>query len=331
MQHKLDNKEEFQQKIKDFSQSEKWKNLLIFLVFVALAFIFWLLQYYQQEFDTEIAMPVKYDNIPEEIVLSGGLPERINLKAFGKGTTLLKYSYRKRKEPLFVDLSGLVSDRSSYTIDHPELKNLIQNDLENTITLKSFTPEKITVLYSPLANKDIPIRFNGSLEPAAGFIFTDSITIDPPFVSSLGEQSELDSIPFIETIWFEKKNINKNLEITIGLDLPKNIRVAQKEVRVSIKTEEFTEKTFNIPIKISNAPNNYTVRLFPSSVEIMVQVGLSQYAQLEKSDFEINIDYQELTKSQSGSFSVFLTKEPDNIINYRIMPEIVQFLIEQAN
>ena len=61
--------------IKAFLHSQKWKEALIFLCFLLLAFGFWYLQSLQQEYEIAITIPVKYKNIPPDITFAEALPD----------------------------------------------------------------------------------------------------------------------------------------------------------------------------------------------------------------------------------------------------------------
>ena len=58
------------EEINRFFHGEKWKEMLIFSLFILLAFGFWLLQSLQRDYEMEIRFPIEYDDIPSNIALS---------------------------------------------------------------------------------------------------------------------------------------------------------------------------------------------------------------------------------------------------------------------
>ncbi|MDR0834490.1 MAG: hypothetical protein LBN93_09985 [Candidatus Symbiothrix sp.] len=58
---------EIEKKAKTFFGSESWQNVLIFFVFVVLAFCFWLLQYYEKDWGDKSAVPTLVPTQTEEI------------------------------------------------------------------------------------------------------------------------------------------------------------------------------------------------------------------------------------------------------------------------
>ena len=332
MNLKLENKEEIKQEVNEFFQSDKWKNFLTFLIFVAIAFGFWLIQYYQRKFEAEVVIPLSYANIPAEIVIKNDLPEKIDLKISDKGTAIFHYFFRKKELGIAINLAKIPTEKTSYTIDHSTLYNYIQNQLLSTSELKSFVPEMIEVLYSPLANKQLPVILKSGLKYAPGYTLSDSIRIEPAFVTAYGDEEQLKNLTGIETEWVERKNINKKIDIAVDLHIPEKVRLSQEQVQISANVSEFTEKTISIPIVCSGLPEDRIVRFFPSNAEIHIQIGLDKYMQINESDFEISINFQDLikiTNDKTYAYPLSLTRKPDGIINYRIVPETVQFLIEQ--
>lgn len=263
------------------------------------------------------------------MVLSNDLSEEISLKVLDKGTMLLNYFLRKKMVPIRIDLKDINADDSVRHISQPILYNLIQEQLLSSTQLKSFSPEKIEIRYYPLEQKELPVHLNGSLNPAQGYIFPDTLRIDPAFVTAYGDRRGLDTLSRILTVKTDKKEIRKELNMSVNLEIPKGIRLSQSQVNLNITVEEYTEKILEIPLSCSNLPEDRSVRFFPSTVELHVQVGLSHYSDLQKSEFEIITDYNQLVENNSGSFFPKLTRMPESVINYRITPDRVEFLIEQ--
>jgi hypothetical protein len=327
----LKNKKEIQGKIKAFFQSKGWKNTLVFLGFVVLASCFWGLQYIRQVFEIEVPMQISYTHIPAEIALSDSAPKKITLYLQDKGSAYLNYLINKRKQSLsiVVDLSTISLSKNSYLIDQAALRSLIDEKLLASTQLKSFSPDKIVVNYSQLLQKELPVTINGTVSPALGYLFTDSIRIEPAQVIAYGNKNELDTLLKIQTQPLSYKDINKDLNVSAGLQAPEGIRLSTDQVKISAVVEEYTEKTFELPVVCSDMPSNRNVRFFPSTVELAVKVGLNQYAQLSKSDFEIAVDYKDLSGKSTTNCSLTLTWKPSGVRSYRIVPNVIEFLIEQ--
>jgi hypothetical protein len=322
------NKDTFKQKTKRFFQSQRWKNLLVFFVFVGLAFCFWLLQYYQQKFEITLTIPIRYENVPEDIVFNHPLPQQLDVKISDKGTTLFHYIFKENPQTIYYDLGDISHEQDSYVVDRMNLIHEIDIHLLSSTQLISFSPETITIDYSPLEKKKLPVFFDGNISVEQGFTFVDSLEIIPSTVWVYGSKNALDTLQQICTQSFTSKPVNKNLNISLNLLVPDGVKLSNEKVDIEANIEVSTEKTFILPVNCYNLPKNLSIIFFPSSVKIVCSVALSKYSQLTEADLDVYIDYRELANNQSN-IHLQLTKKPQWLTNYRMIPDNIEYLIEQ--
>lgn len=328
---KLPDKQEIQRRAGAFFHSQRWKNTLVFLGFAGLASCFWALQYFRQQFEFEVPIKVYYTHIPVEIALSEELPTKINLHLQDKGIAYLNYLFspQKRSLSITIDLDAIPSNKTSYIIDQISLRNMLSEKLFATTQLKFFSPDKIEINYSHLEQKELPVAINGTVSPSTGYLFMDSIRIEPDRVVVYGNKALLDTLQEIQTQPLNYKNIDREWTVTAGLQAPEGIHLPVDNVKLSASAEEYTEKTFELPVVCNNMPANRNVRFFPSTVELIARVGLSRYTHISKSNFEIAVNYNDLTEKNSTNYSLTLTRKPVGVESYRIVPAVIEFLIEQ--
>ena len=313
-----------------FFRSKKWKNTLVFLSFVVLASGFWALQFFHQKFEFEVPIRVNYIHIPAGIALSGKLPQEIMIHVQDKGSVYLRYLYKHKKQFLFitVDLETISLSKASYIVDQTVLRNLINDILFASTQIISFSPDKIEINYSQLAQKELPVVINGAISPATGYMFLETIMIEPAKVVAYGSINTLDTLREIKTQALNYTDIDNNLTVTADLELPDGVNLLIDHVTLSAMVEEYTEKTFELPIICYNLPPTRRIHFFPSTVELSVRVGLSKYSQLSESFFEISVNYNDLIKRNTSNCSLTLTRKPYWLESYRITPEVIEFLIE---
>ena len=328
---KSKNKESVLRKAKAFFSSKRWKNILVFFSFIVLASVFWALQYFNNKFEFEVPIRVSYVQIPTGIVISHKLPEEITLHVQDKGSAYLNYMLKKKNRSLFItiNLAGISLNKSSYVIEQTVLQSLIIEKLLATTQLKSYSPDKIEINYSPLAQKELPVAINGMIFPASGYLFLDSVKIEPAQVVAYGDKNVLDTLREIPTIPVNYTTIDKNWTVSVDLQVREGIHLSVNSVELSAMVEEYTEKIFELPVVCFNVPSDRRVYFFPSTVELGVKVGLSKYSQLSKSNFEIAVNYNDLKVKNTANCPLTLTHKPPELENYRIVPNVVEFLIEQ--
>jgi len=127
----------------------------------------------------------------------------------------------------------------------------------------------------------------------------------------------------------KEEKIQNNLDLTLKLQIPKGLLSSVQKVRITAGVEEYAEKRFELPIVCLNCPEDIHVRFFPSTAEIVCYVSLNHYASLSAENLQIGIDYEELIQNTEVSILPALLRKPQWLTDYRIIPELVEYLREQ--
>jgi hypothetical protein len=81
------------------------RNILIFLFFLLLSFVFWYLNSLSKEIDTTLRYPVAYTNIPGGSSTEDNLPQRLNLILKGHGYAIQRLKLTGNRHPVVIDFS----------------------------------------------------------------------------------------------------------------------------------------------------------------------------------------------------------------------------------
>ena len=307
-------------KIKDFLLSDKSREFLIFLFFFLIAGGFWLLQTLNSDYEAEFSIPVRIKDVPNNVVLTSEPPSELRVRVKDKGTVLLNYMLGKSFFPVnlgFLDYKGKDNHVKIYASDF-EKKILSQLNVSSKIL--SIKPDTLEYIYSEGKSKLVPVRFQGKVTAGLQYYVSDTIC-NPDSVLVYAPEGILDTIT---TAYTQKINL-ENISDTTRRRIPLNSERGVKFVPVDI----YTEKTVEVPLHGVNFPADKALRTFPSKVQITFQVGLKRFRSIKASDFIINISYEELLKLGSDKYTVKLKSFPSGINQIRIVPEQVDFLIEQ--
>jgi hypothetical protein len=95
------------ERIKSFLLSKKSREFLIFLFFVFVSFCFWLLQVLNDEYETELSIPLKLKNVPENVVLTSELPHELKIGVKDRGTVLVNYMLGQTLYPVTSTLRNM--------------------------------------------------------------------------------------------------------------------------------------------------------------------------------------------------------------------------------
>ena len=316
-------------KMKAFFLRLGWKETLIFLLFILLALGFWLLQNLQQEYEIEIFIPVKYRNIPVEMRSTEQYPQEIVAKVRDKGNVLLNYTWLRAFQPVEVNLEDIRRE-GNMQVSRRTIEAGISKQLLTTTSLLNIEPQELTIKYTELQHKEVPVEIDITVSLEPGYQVSGPMTVVPEKVCLYAHSNTLDSITHVKTIYSEVKKVNQTQEIKLRLQQKAGIQMEPEEVTVTIPVEEFTEKRITLAVICGDLPDHYVLRTFPSSVEVVCNVPISRFRELTESDLEIQIPFREFEARQTaGKISLYLTKQPLWVIHPVIIPDAIEFIIEQ--
>ncbi|HBK29365.1 MAG TPA: hypothetical protein DDZ04_06290 [Parabacteroides sp.] len=314
--------------IKAFLHRQRWKEALIFSCFVLLSFGFWVLQSLQGEYETDLSIPIRYVNVPAYLTFDSELPKSIDLHVRDKGSALLNYSVEKRMRTINIDLSKLSTDKNEYVVGTQFLQSEIQQLLLATTKLYSFRPQRLTLNYGLRSSKDVPVMFDGEVQTPGGFLLSGDISTMPAMVTIYGSQKTLDTINCVKTVHVEVKKAKKTITKDVALKSIPGVTMHTESVSVIIPVEEYTEKSIDIPVRITGVPDIYTVRTFPQSVTVSCNIPISKFKELTQELVAVDLPFKMLEENVSGTLNVDLSSKPKWVKSYSIAPKRIEFLLE---
>ncbi len=316
-------------KTKAFLHRQKWKEALVFFAFVLLALGFWLLQSLQQEYEIEVAIPVRYKNVPNDIAFDGHIPEKINARVKDKGSVLLNYTFGRGFAPIEINMKAIEGKSGDTTISKRKIENDILKQLLNTTTLTDYIPHQIEIGYSKRKQKQIPVVFDGDIQTEPGFLLSGEIILKPGYVNVYASESLLDTLQFVRTMPIHILKGNKTVTRSVQLQPVAGANLEPSVVTLTVPIEEYTEKTLEIPVTCTGIPIHYTVRIFPPTVKVNCSVPLSRFKELSEDQFAIRIPFSQLEQNLSGTLPIHLSEQPQWVRTATLTPDKIEFILEQ--
>ena len=302
---------------------------MIFFCFVLLSFGFWLLQSLQQEYETELSIPLRYENVPANIALAPSVAKQVRIHVKDKGSALLNYTLGQKFRSITLDVQKLRKDEMRYIVSRSMLQDEISKQLLASTTLTLFEPQALSLPFDEQKSKEVPVVFNGSIETEGGFLVSGDILISPSMVTIYGSASLLDSIQEVRTEFLKIEKGKKTLVKNASLEAIEGVAFHTEGVSVTIPIEEYTEKTLTIPVRFVQVPPQYTIRSFPQEVEVSCNIPVSKFKMLTEELLVIEIPFRQLEENVSGSLAIDLSSRPEWLKTYRIDPNKIEFLLEQ--
>lgn len=321
--------------VEGFSLDSLLKNqrLVIFLVCLVMASIMWLLNALSKNYTTSITYPVRYVNLPENKFIINDPPKQLDLRVNGHGFTLLRHKMRLAFTPVALDITTILNEkgiqsRGGYTIVPSTILDRISGQVSSDLQILDVKPEGISLVFDSLEVRMVPVKPNVDIQFRSRFDLSGNITTRPSTVEITGPRAIVEDIDTIYTRRRLLKSVDEDIVKDISLIIPNEISTKTEKVTLFIPVDEFTEKSFQVPIRIDSLPPDRMVRLFPQEVTLHFSAGLKQYSSINPDSFDFYVKNSDL---QSGHISLPVNtgKVPDGIKSLKIYPLHVEYLIEK--
>ncbi len=308
-------------------------NLLVFLIFLVVSSFFWFLNAINKEYDADIYIPVKYINLPENKLVIGSLADELKVKIKASGHAIMTYKTAqlnsvvinlKKHQIHIVDKNN----EQRYYILTSTLSSEIASVLSSDMEIRKIEPDSLIFKLEEVISKKVPVVSNLKLDFKPQHKLKNNIILLPDSVVIKAEKSKLDTISCVYTDSLELNNLRDSTFLELDINEIDGTLVKPDKVSCILEVEKFTEINYNLPIKIINEPENYNIKLFPASVKLMFNVGFSKYKTVYKEQFSVVADYETI-KNGEKRLSLKLMSKPTYISDVKIVPKVVDYIIEK--
>lgn len=318
-------------KIKDFLLGKKNREFLIFLFFFALSSVFWLLQTLNETFETEIVVPLKVNNIPNNLIITSELPDELRVTVQDKGSILMKYLYGQQLAPVTVDYKnyefGGMAGRVQ--IQEADVRRAITLQLFSSTKILGIKPDTLEFFYNRGLKKKVPVKIDGVVEAAPQY-YLRHVVSKPDSVVVFAPSSILDTLNAAYTQSFYQAGLTESKNLSVPVRPIRGAKFIPNVLDIHVDVDLYTEKTVEVPVVGVNFPGDKDLRTFPSKVNVTFKVGTKSYKSITADDFVLVVSYEELMNNTSSKIPLHLKSVPEGVSSVRIHPSEVDYLVEQT-
>lgn len=276
------------------------RKLTVFGVCVGLALMMWLLTSLGKDYNTTFFVPVKYSNFPENKTLLNEISDRVAVNVSGSGYDLLKYDGRLENDTLVINLNNLkISVIGGYqrgTLDPAIISKDLQERLNGMLAINSVLTDSLEFVFDLKVTRIVPVQPMVEFNVPKGYVLLDSVMSTPNEVEIIGALSVLDTLSSIKTDTLRLGELSKATTKTIMLSravVGQDAVLSHDSVQLTVNIDQLTEKSFLLEPQKLNVPDSINLLLFPSSVEVIMQVPISRYDDILERDIQLNVDFQD--------------------------------------
>lgn len=316
-------------KAKKFLKSGINRNFGAFLFFLLLSTGFWLFLTLNEEYEVEIAVPVKLKNMPANVVITTPPPSEVKIKLRDLGGALLKYRHTKQLGTITIDFTDYDQRSGHVTLLSAEIAKNAIDRLQNSTKVIGLSPDTLEYFYNFGTFRKVPVRINASVSTDSISVVSDTL-ISPAYVKVYASNSILDTLSAVYTRPFVLSNLKQKETYTAQLATIRGAKIEPRQVVATFDIDQMTEKTIQVPIEHINFPANKTLKTFPSQVSVTFHVGMKHYKEFTADRFAIVVSYDEVSAAEDNRLKLSLKSKPEGANHIRIIPDVVEFLIEDS-
>lgn len=310
------------------------RKLTVFVVCLTLAAFSWMLIALGNQYSTTLLVPVKYINFPENKTLLNQVPDRLAVNVRGNGFDLIKIDDKLTEDTLDINLDNLkLSALGDYVrghLDKSELGKELQKRISGGLAINNVISDSIVFVFDLKVSRVLPIKSRLTYQVENGYAQIDSLRTNPSEVEVYGALTILDTMQAVYTERTEIGLLNKSVAQNAKIDLSQfgnNVTASVDSVRVEIEIDQLTEKRFMIPPVQINVPDSIELITFPDGIEVIANVPMRFFDDIEIKDFELQVDYSEREKGYMV-LPVHLVYWNPKVENVRLNPSNVEIVIK---
>ena len=301
------------------------KDILIFLLFVGLVFAFWWGRSMTSSRDGNIRVEINYSGVDDRVVFATPLPTQLTVSVRDNGKQLRQLS--RQTLSLNLNLSSLIIEREGMLqLTADMLRPRLQDILPGSTIVLQIIPEQFQTSYHIESTKMVPIMLQAQVRYAAQYQAKNLPLLSTDSVRIYGTEKVLSDIDCIYTDSILINNLRDSITQTVALQLPSSIRCSTTQIQVTFQAEQFTDKSFTLPIRTLLVPEGEHMRLFPQQTTIVVRVGMSHYSQVTVEDLAAVCYYP---SKHCDALPIEIQTNNPYISNIRCYPSAVEYIIER--
>lgn len=312
--------------LKEFLSSSKGRDILLYLVFVIISFAFWAILSLNNLIQDNYKVRFRITGIPQGITMINDYPREFNVTVKNNGYVLLKYMIGDNPE-ITVDFKEYANGNGQILISRQELEDMLVAEFGSGTSIVSFSPESLSIKYTSLPGKKVPVEIFGDYVANFQYVVNGEIVAVPDSVTIYSDAGNLSAINKVRTEKIISRNLTDSLYVKIAIQNIKDVRAVPDSVDVMIPVEPLVTKRSSIPVIVKNLPENVSVVVFPSYVQVSYLLPMSLYNDRLDDKFEASVDYGDV-QGNKAKLPVRIEIAPEIYQNIQLETDSVEYVIE---
>lgn len=305
--------------------SSRGKDMLLYLMCVCVAFVFWVLLSLDSEVQRDYEVPVELTDVPDSVVVIGNIPTHMGVSVQGKGSQLIRFSWGTLPT-LKIKFADNVSEKNVLSLSKVKIDSRMRDYFGQGVQISSVRPDSLRLTYTTAPGISLPVVINADVHPSLQSIINGPIKANVDSVKVYGINGVPLSITHVETESFSRAALRDTTRIEVAVKPISGLRIIPDKVTVTIPVEPLILKTRSVEVERIGLPENTGMITFPSRVEVNYLLPLSEYH--KDMPLRAYVNFTDINTS-TQKVKVTLSALPPVCRNISVVPDSVEYIIER--
>ncbi|WDF56963.1 CdaR family protein [Mucilaginibacter sp. KACC 22063] len=305
------------------------RRLTAFITCLVLAAVAWILITLSNDYSFKVRRLLVYANVPQRRAFKALQSDTIDVTVQGTGWDMLFSRFKPVDERIYVDLHSL--ETKNYIALYNQINQINGRKEDPEQKIIGFDPDTLYFDFTNRSTKRVPVKLQSKIDYQQQYDLAGNITLRPAYVTLSGPSNVIDKITSWKTDSLKLNDIDEPVSTRVNLQRggEGNLSIYPKAVEVQIPVDEFTEKTIEVPVKVTGNVNYYDVKIFPQKVKVTFTTSLNRYPEIDADFFEATVDLNLWREHSYTSLPVKLNRVPAFCRIVKIEPQTVDFIIKK--
>ncbi len=307
--------------------SARGKDVLLYLMFVCVAFVFWVLLSLDSELQRDYDVPVELEAVPDSVTLIGSFPSHFSAVVQAKGAQLLRFSWGKMPT-MKVKFQDNVGPDHTVALSRLKIDGRLRDYFGQGVQLMSVKPDSVKITYTTNPGVKVKLNIVADIHPNYQCILSGPIRANVDSVKVYSTSDIPRTLTQVDTEPIVKSDLRDTVRYEVKIKPIAGMRIIPDRVIVTVPIEPLISKRRNVQVEVKNLPDDLGLITFPSRVDVSYLVPMSSY----NDDFPLKayVDFDELVGARSSSrIKVRLSLAPAFYHNIEVSPDSVEYIIEK--
>lgn len=256
-------------------RSNRGKDVLLYLMFVAVAFVFWMFLALDAERQRDFDVPLELTDVPDSVTLITMPPAQLSVSVKGKDSQLLRFMWGN-PAPVKFKWDEYSGDNLT-VVTHNRLDTRLRDYFGSNVQIVSFRPDSIAIPYTSLPGVRVKLTVQADIRPNMQYILSGPVRANVDSVTLYSDHDIPHSLTAVSTEPLVKSGLKDSTRYEVRVKPIAGIRIIPDKVVVTVPIEPLIARKRTIRIEPVNLPDGVSMVTFPSQVDVSYLVPMSAY------------------------------------------------------